>query len=93
MEEKTTGDLERGIMEEPSLDTYLKENRNCFFDGQITELLAALYRKRHISKAALARKARCISTRYFPGGVRPPGTVCCACVSPWGLPWRRPSSC
>ena len=55
--EKSTGDLQRGLMEEPDLNTYLKKNRPYFFDGQLTQLLTELYRRRHISKAALARKA------------------------------------
>ncbi|HJB99502.1 MAG TPA: helix-turn-helix domain-containing protein [Candidatus Flavonifractor merdavium] len=57
MMEKSTGDLQRGLMEEPDLNTYLKKNRPYFFDGQLTQLLTELYRRRHISKAALARKA------------------------------------
>ena len=55
--EKSTGDLQRGLMEEPDLNTYLKKNRPYLFDGQLTQLLTELYRRRHISKAALARKA------------------------------------
>ena len=55
--EKSTGDLQRGLMEEPDLNTHLKKNRPYFFDGQLTQLLTELYRRRHISKAALARKA------------------------------------
>lgn len=55
--EKSTGDLQRGLMEEPDLNTYLKKNRPYFFDGQLTQLLTELYRRRHISKAALARNA------------------------------------
>ena len=55
--EKSTGDLQRGLMEAPDLNTYLKKNRPYFFDGQLTQLLTELYRRRHISKAALARNA------------------------------------
>ena len=44
-------------MEEPDLNTYLKKNRPYFFDGQLPQLLAEIYRRRHISKAALARQA------------------------------------
>ena len=57
MMEKSTGDLQRGLMEEPDLNTYLKKNRPYFFDGQLTQLLTELYRRRHISKAALSRNA------------------------------------
>lgn len=57
MEERATSDLERDMLEQPNLDLYLKENRPYFFGGQITELLTNLYQKRHISKAALARRS------------------------------------
>lgn len=57
MIEKTTGELQQGLMEEPDLDAYLKANRPYFVDGQLTELLAEVYHRRHISKAALARRA------------------------------------
>ena len=83
--EKSTGDLQRGLMEEPDLNTYLKKNRPYFFDGQLTQLLTELYRRRHISKAALARKAgmsevylhQVFSGRRVPSRVR----LLCLCIA------------
>ena len=57
MEERTTGDLQRGLLEQPDLDAYLKENQPYFLEGEFTQLLTEIYHRRRISKAALARKA------------------------------------
>ena len=57
MEEKTTDDLNQELMSKDDIDSYIKENRFCFSDRSISELLNTLYDKKDISKAALARKA------------------------------------
>ena len=57
MKEKTTGDLSRELMDKSDIDSYLKENQEYFFHEDMTELLAGIFEKKEISKAALARKA------------------------------------
>lgn len=57
MKEKTTGDLSRELMDKSDIDSYLKENQEYFFHEDMTELLASIFEKKEISKAALARKA------------------------------------
>lgn len=57
MEEKTTGDLSQGLMNHGDIDSYLKDNQPFFTDLSVTELLVALYEKKTVAKAALARKA------------------------------------
>ena len=57
MKEKTTGDLGCEMMEESDIDSYLSKNNSFFFDRSVTELLNALYRKKTMTKAALARKS------------------------------------
>ena len=57
MEEKSTDDLNQELMIKDDIDTYIKENRFYFLNQGISELLNALYDKKDISKAALARRA------------------------------------
>ena len=57
MKDKTTSDLSNELMREASIESYLNDNRPFFSDKSIAELLTALYEKKTISKAALARKA------------------------------------
>ena len=57
MKDKTTDDLSQALMEEPSIDSYLRENRPFFAGQSIGELLGAYYERTDLSKAALARKA------------------------------------
>ena len=57
MEEKSTDDLNQELMSKDDIDTYIKENRFYFLNQGISELLNALYDKKDISKAALARRA------------------------------------
>lgn len=82
--EKSTGDLQQGLMEEPDLNTYLKKNRPYFFDGQLPQLLAEIYRRRHISKAALARQAGMSEVylhQVFSGRRRPSrDRLLCLCI-------------
>lgn len=57
MREKSTDDLSRELMDQPDIDSYLKENQAYFFQKEMTDLLTDLFEKKEISKAALARKA------------------------------------
>ena len=57
MKDKTTDDLSQALMEQPSIDSYLRENRPFFAGQSIGELLGAYYERTDLSKAALARKA------------------------------------
>lgn len=57
MEEKSTGDLRRELMEQDSIDTYIKENQTLFTDKSVAELLTELYEKKDLTKAELARRA------------------------------------
>lgn len=57
MKEKTTGDLNQELMEQPDIDSYLKENQELFTEEDVRDLFAALFDRTSLSKAALARKA------------------------------------
>lgn len=57
MEEKSTGDLRQELMDQPDLDAYIHENSRSFDERTFSALLAALYDKKDISKAALTRRA------------------------------------
>lgn len=57
MKEKSTGDLCSELMTQPDLDAYLKENEKEFDERSVGEILASVYEKKSISKAALARQA------------------------------------
>lgn len=57
MEEKATSELDRELMEETSLASYLSEHEPFFTNQGITGLLTDLYRQQSMSKAALARKS------------------------------------
>lgn len=57
MEEKSTGDLSHELMSNGSIDSYLRDNQPYFSDLSVTALLLALYDKKSVTKAALARKS------------------------------------
>lgn len=57
MEEKSTGDLNQELMDQPDLDAYIQENSRSFDERTFSALLTALYDKKDIPKAALARRA------------------------------------
>ncbi len=57
MEEKNTGDLSQELMSQPDLDAYIQENLCAFDERNFAELLTALYDKKDLSKATLARRA------------------------------------
>ena len=56
MKEKPTDDLRAELMEECSIQSYLKENQDSFRDDNVAALLMKLYDARSINKAALARR-------------------------------------
>ncbi len=57
MERKNTGDLKRDLMGESDLDRFLEENKDCFTESTVQELLLGLMSKKEISKAVLAKQA------------------------------------
>ena len=57
MKERRTEDLQQELMSTSSIDTYIKANQAYFSDRSIAQLLDALYGRKHLSKANLARKA------------------------------------
>lgn len=57
MWEKPTDDLGEELMSADSIDTYLHDNEEYFFDQNITETLAQLYERKAVSKATLARQS------------------------------------
>ena len=54
---KDTNNLQQELMTAPDLDRFLSENQDIFLSGNILELLNALFQKRNISKAALAKQS------------------------------------
>ena len=54
---KDTNNLQQELMTAPDLDRFLSENQDNFLSGNILELLNALFQKRNISKAALAKQS------------------------------------
>lgn len=84
MAEKETDDLSQELMSAGDMDAYISSNQQFFTDLCITELLTALYEKKAITKAALARKAG-MSEVYLHqvfGGRRKPSRdrLICLCV-------------
>ena len=57
MREKETGELTGELMSEPHLDAYIKKNQEQFSACSVAQLLEALYGRKTLSKAALARQA------------------------------------
>lgn len=54
---KSTDDLQQELMETPDLDQFLSDNEENFINNSVCELLNRLFRKRDISKAALAKQS------------------------------------
>ena len=54
---KDTNNLQQELMTAPDLNRFLSENQDNFLSGNILELLNALFQKRNISKAALAKQS------------------------------------
>jgi len=57
LKEKPTTELKNELMSEASIDSYIRENSSYFSNYSVAELLTELYKKKSLSKAALARKA------------------------------------
>lgn len=57
MKEKATDDLRAELMEESSIQSYLKENQTSFRDDSVAALLTAMFERWGTNKAALARRA------------------------------------
>lgn len=54
---KDTNNLQQELMNAPDLDQFLSENQDNFNSGNAHKLLNALFQKRNISKAALAKQS------------------------------------
>lgn len=61
---KNTDDLCQELMETPDLDRFLQENDDQFRPRDVTEVIAAYCREKHIPKAVLAKRA-CLSEVYL----------------------------
>lgn len=57
VKEKATDDLRAELMEESSIQSYLKENQTSFRDDSVAALLTAMFERWGTNKAALARRA------------------------------------
>jgi transcriptional regulator with XRE-family HTH domain len=57
LENKDTNDLGQELMSAADLQLFLSENAESFQQGGIPAALEALFRRKHISKAALAKKS------------------------------------
>mgnify|MGYP002563959688 CR=1 FL=1 len=83
MEEKTTDDLLREMMES-DIDSYLSKNESFFMDDSVMELLNKLYKKKKITKAALAKKSGMSGVylhQVFSGRRRPSrDRLLCLCI-------------
>ena len=83
MEEKTTDDLLREMMES-DIDSYLSKNESFFMDDSVMELLNKLYKKKKITKAALAKKSGMSEVylhQVFSGRRRPSrDRLLCLCI-------------
>ena len=58
MKRKNTDDMQSELMSAPDLGRFLSENKENFTNVQFAELLRALFDKKGISKAVLARNAQ-----------------------------------
>lgn len=84
MDSKDTDDLSQELMDEPDIDSYIKENSAYFVENSITELITEFYERQDITKAELARRAG-ISEVYlhqlFSGRRKPSrDKLLCLCV-------------
>lgn len=57
MKRKDTGDLQQDMMAQADLNKFLSENRENFQRNTVPELLQALFEKKDLSKAVLAKQA------------------------------------
>lgn len=57
MEKKTTDDLRQELMSQANLETYLSDNRSCFMEQGIWDLLESLRARCGLPKAEIARRS------------------------------------
>ena len=57
METKNTDDLQQELMQSADLNQFLSENQKQFYSANAAQLLERLIKKKHIPKAALAKRA------------------------------------
>lgn len=57
MERKTTDDLRQELMDQPSIEAYLSDNRSCFMEQGILDLLESLRERCGLPKAEIARRS------------------------------------
>ena len=57
MGRKTTDDLRQELMDQPSIETYLSDNRSCFMEQGILDLLESLRERCGLPKAEIARRS------------------------------------
>lgn len=57
MADKTTGELQQELMEQPNIEAYLSDNRSSFTQLGILELLESLRVRCGLSKAEIARRS------------------------------------
>ncbi|MFR5601113.1 MAG: helix-turn-helix domain-containing protein [Lachnospiraceae bacterium] len=84
MDSKDTDDLSQELMDEPDIDSYIKENSAYFVENTISVLNTEFYVRQDITKAELARRAG-ISEVYlhqlFSGRRKPSrDKLLCLCV-------------
>lgn len=58
MHSRSTGDLHQALMSASDIDLYIHDNCECFVEQSVTEQLQAIFERKKISKAALARSAK-----------------------------------
>ena len=57
MADKTTGELQQELMEQPNIKAYLSDNQSIFVEPGILDLLEALRIRCGLSKAEIARRS------------------------------------
>lgn len=84
MKPKSTGDLYQELMSDGNIDSYLKDNTPFFTNKSITDLLSALFERKSVTKANLARKAGMSEVylhQVFSGRRRPSrDRLLCLCI-------------
>lgn len=57
MADKTTGELQQELMDQPNIEAYLSDNQSCFMEQGILELLEVLRAQCGLPKAEIARRS------------------------------------
>lgn len=57
MKKKTTDDLRQELMDQPNIQAYLSDNRSCFMEQGILDLLESLRERCGLPKAEIARRS------------------------------------